>query len=149
MVINFSDGTFNAGESFKFSIDTDPTSIKGLNAPGPGESGSVGGLELSGSTVSVHFSTGAPYNAQLFTDGSLGGSKALVQGGLPDAPGISIAGLSSPAVTANTTHQVTVTGPANAVVRLLHVEGAQFGSLTFDPFEVNSAISVKNVCPNP
>ena len=44
--IEFTD--FQAGESFSFSLDVDPTSIQGTATPGPSNSGYVSGLELTG-----------------------------------------------------------------------------------------------------
>ena len=44
---------FDPGDFSAFSLDIDPTSIKGGSAPGPAESGSVGGLELVGATVTA------------------------------------------------------------------------------------------------
>jgi len=40
--------SFSASRTFQFSVDVDPTTIKGAAAPGPNESGSVSGLELIG-----------------------------------------------------------------------------------------------------
>ncbi|MEL6166425.1 MAG: hypothetical protein AAFR37_22675 [Cyanobacteria bacterium J06628_3] len=46
---------FDPGETFTFSADVDPTSVRGLPQPGPQDSGSVSGLELIGSEVTVTF----------------------------------------------------------------------------------------------
>ncbi len=57
---------FGPGETMRFSIDNDPTSTKGTGAPGPHESASVSGLELTGSRVTVMFDDGAVLVGDLF-----------------------------------------------------------------------------------
>ena len=47
---------FDPGEEFGFSIDIDPTSMKGASGGGPAEAGKISGLELIGSTVELKFS---------------------------------------------------------------------------------------------
>ena len=91
-------GDFDAGETFGFSVDIDPASIEGSATTG--SAGSVSGLELSGSTVTVGFSDGTSYTGALFADNqdggapSAGGAEALVRAGLAAAPTLSIAGVS-------------------------------------------------------
>ena len=55
---------FDPGDFSAFSLDIDPTSIKGGSAPGPAESGSVGGLELVGATVTAPFDNGPTLTGQ-------------------------------------------------------------------------------------
>ena len=62
--IDFTD--FDPGETFTFSVDMDPTSIKGVGAPGPNESGSVSGLELSGQKVTMDFDDGSTESGRSF-----------------------------------------------------------------------------------
>jgi len=142
--IDFTD--FAPGEKFEFSIDQDPTSTEGLNAPGPGESGSVSGLEQVGSTVTVTFSDGSSYTTNLYGDGSNAGATAIAKANIPAAPVIQAVGLNSPATTNTPNQVIQITGgPANGTVSLLQVEGAFFeggADLQQEPFEVNSVISV-------
>jgi len=142
--ITFDD--FAPGETFTFSVDQDPNSIEGLGAPGPGESGSVSGLEQAGSTITVEFSDGAIYATKLYSDGSSAGGTSVARSELPTAPVLAAIGLSSPATTNVATQNLLLTGgPANGTVSLLQVEGAFFedgGDLSQEPFEVNSVISV-------
>ena len=144
---------FNPDETFSFSIDVDPTSIKGTSAPGPGGSGSVSGLELSGTTVTVTFDDGSSYQAELFrTPESLSASQNIVAGGSLATPGISVVGQSGlQAKVAELDHVIRVTGPANTAVRLLVVESALFitgGGYDIDPFEANSALAVQELTGN-
>ncbi|MDZ4701212.1 MAG: malectin domain-containing carbohydrate-binding protein [Rhodothermales bacterium] len=149
--IEFTD--FEPEETFTFSIDVDPTSIKGTSAPGPGESGSVSGLELSGALVTVTFDDGSSYQAELFrTPESLSGSQNIIAGGSLATPGISIVGQSGlQAKVADLEHVIRVTGPANTDVRLLVVESALFitgDGYAIDPFEANSAIAIQELTGN-
>lgn len=137
---------FAPGETFTFSVDQDPTSIEGLQAPGPDESGSVSGLEQVGSTVTVTFSDGSSYTTNLYSDGSNAGATSVARDALPTAPVLSAIGLPSPSTTNMASQNLQITGgPANGTVSLLQVEGAFFedgGDLGQEPYEVNSAISV-------
>jgi hypothetical protein len=65
-VLNLVFSSFNQGDSLSFSIDIDPTSIKGVPAPGPQDSGSISGAELTGSLVTVYFSDGTVQTLPLF-----------------------------------------------------------------------------------
>jgi len=86
---------FDPGETFTFSADVDPTSVRGLPAPGPKESGSVSGLELIGSEVTVDFDNNATYTGETYRiPGSLDGSEAVVQSTLPSKLAIEVLGLS-------------------------------------------------------
>jgi len=137
---------FAPAETFTFSVDQDPNSIEGLGAPGPGESGSVSGLEQVGSTITVTFSDGATYTTNLFSDGSNAGGTSVARDALPAAPVLSAIGLSSPSTINVASQNLQITGgPANGSISLLQVEGAFFeggGDLSQEPYEVNSVISV-------
>ena len=145
LTLSFTD--FQSGETFNFSVDVDPTSIQGTGAPGPGESGSVSGLELTGSAVVVEFSGGSSQSARLYKQpGSSGGSQNTVKQNPAGAPTISMVGLPNPA-TVNAPNQVVhITGPADAEVLVLIVEGAFYvpagGAYDPDPYEANSAVKV-------
>ena len=149
---------FEPGETFAFSVDVDPTTIKGDSAPGPYESGSVSGLELARSEVTVSFENGAEHVGTLFSDGSLGGSVGVVKNDSAPAPTLDVRNVSlgsttlSPdhvaATVTNASQTVAVTGSAGATVRLLRVEGGQFtegvpnGGYDVEAFEANSAVVV-------
>jgi hypothetical protein len=149
--IQFTD--FAPGEVFTFSIDNDPTSIKGSAAPGPGESGSVSGLELAGATVAVEFDDGFTHTVQTFqTPGSVSGSENMVRRGGPPKPGISALGIpEDPVVVSAAQQTLRVSGPGGTDVSLLVVEGALYtqglpgGGYDLDPFEANTAILVQEI----
>jgi len=149
---------FDPGETFAFSIDVDPTSIQGSAAPGPGESGSVSGLELAGATVTVTFADGSTHVGTLASDGSAAGAVAVVDSTVPDAPSIDPVAVDesttlSPVHTATTVttpaQTVSVSGPAGATVRLLQVEAGLFtdglpgGGFDIEAYEANSAVGVE------
>jgi len=147
LVIRFDD--FVTGQLFAFSVDVDPTSINGSAPPGPNDSGSISGLELVGTTMTVVFDDGASWKRQLFRE------PGSVTGGIIDAiptalprPQINVLGLSTPTDTNNANQTVRVSGPAGASVRLLIVEGALYtggvpgNGFDLDPFEANTAIKV-------
>lgn len=146
-------GGFDPGDQFEFSVDVDPTSIKGSGAPGPGESGSVGGLELVGATVTVTFDTGEILINQVWRMADRGpqgpnhsGAVAVLRGGLPPRPQIEIAGIVPPAIVGNPGQTVRVTGPAGQPVTVLVVEGGLFveglpgGGFNVQPFDANNAL---------
>jgi hypothetical protein len=150
-VLEISFNDFDPGEQFAFSIDVDPTSIRGVNAPGPNESGSVSGLELVGTTVTVTFADGMSalgYSYRL--PDSLSGSEALVRAGLPASPLVEVYGVPTPpAAVANANQILHVTGSPGSTARVLVVEGGLFtaglpgGGFDIAPFEANSAIQVQ------
>ncbi|WP_420645509.1 hypothetical protein [Candidatus Leptofilum sp.] len=146
--INFTG--FGPGESFTFSLDVDPTSIKGTAAPGPNESGSVSGLELVGTAVTVTLADGTLLNGEIFRqEGSNGGGDLLLREGLLAAPTLELVGSTTPPATVMQASQtVRVTGEPGRTVRLLVVEGGLFttavpgGGFDLDPFEANSALKI-------
>jgi|GEM_PF-5978078 len=138
---------FDSGESLQFSIDADPSSIKGTQSPGPGESGSVAGIEFTGSAASFSFSGGQVISNEVFKQAtSPGGGIVTAQAGLAAAPGLSVVGVAgSTATVANAQQTVAVTGPAGGVVRVLVIEGGAFvggGSQPLGPYQANSALGV-------
>ena len=83
--IAFSD--FDPGETFTFSADIDPTTIRGAADPGPEASGSTSGFELIGSQVTITFSDGSTITTDLYRKtNSTTGSTAAVKLGAPAAP---------------------------------------------------------------
>ncbi len=143
--LSFND--FDPGETIAFSVDVDPTSIQGSSAPGPGQSGSVSGLELTGSAVNVEFGDFTILETDLYRQpGSEGGSQATLTDTLPSAPTIAVVGLSTPATTNDPNQTVSISGPANAEVALLVTEAALFepsgGAFDPNPYEANSVVVV-------
>jgi hypothetical protein len=154
LVLRF--GGFDGGDRFEFSVDVDPTSITGVSAPGPAESGSVGGLELVGATLTAVFDNGATYTNQVYrlpNGGAAGpahsGAWALLRAGVPARPQVSVLGVAAPAVVTAPGQTVRVTGPAGRPAVVLVVEGGLFlggvpgGGFDVDPFEANSAVTVR------
>jgi hypothetical protein len=141
---------FEPGEMLAFSVDCDPTSVKGADAPGPNHAGSISGIELIGAAVTVFFDDGTsivgyPYR----TPGSETGAEVVVQALLPPKPTITAAGFSdSQATTSTATQTITAYGPEGATVSLLVVEGALYlfnvpnGGFDIDPYEANTAVSI-------
>ena len=148
LTIDFSD--FNPGETFTFSVDTDPTSIKDAAQPGPSDSGSVSGLELTGSAVSVDYVGGAAITGQLFAapTGSSGGQVNL-RADLTEAPALSLEGGTSPTTVSDAAAVIEISGTPGATVELLHVESALFldgvpgGGFDIDPYERNKVVGIE------
>ena len=142
--------SFSASRTFQFSVDVDPTTIQGATAPGPNESGSVSGLELTGATISITFSDLSVLSGRCFrVPGSDGSCAVTLSSNWPAAPGLVLLGVpASPATVVTPAQTARVTGPANAQVVLLQVEAGLFtadlpsGGFDIDPFEANSAILV-------
>src|SRR5262249_11187998 len=126
------------------------TSIKGVTAPGPNETGSVSGLELSGGLVTMGFDDGSTLTAQLYREpGSLGGGRAILRADPPGQPTLEMLGLSGPHVVVTNPSQIArLIGPPDAPVSLLVVEGGLYtagvpgGGYDLDPFEANTALIV-------
>lgn len=144
---------FDPGDRFEFSVDVDPTSIQGVGAPGPGESGSVGGLELVGATITATFDTGEVLVNQVWRMAERGpqgpnhsGAVAVLRAGLPPRPQLEIPGITPPAVAGSANQTVRVSGPPGQPVTVLVVEGGLFtqdlpnGGHNIEPFEANNAL---------
>jgi hypothetical protein len=113
---------FDPGEEFDFSIDMEPTSIKGSVAPGPSHSGKISGLELNGATVTVTYSDGQTIRSETFrTAGSNRASQTTNENGLPLAPGLTAIGITSPANVSSANQTLQITGPPGATVRLIQM----------------------------
>ena len=147
---------FDPGDFSTFSLDIDPTSIKGAGAPGPAESGSVGGLELVGATVTATFDNGQTITGQvtrLPDDGGVGpdhsGGISVLRDGQPPRPALAVVGVSAPAVVSSAGQTVRVGGPIGRPVTVLVVESGLFlegvpnGGFDIDPFEANNAITTR------
>jgi hypothetical protein len=144
--INFTD--FAQGETFEFSIDTDPTSIRGISANH--SAGSISGLELAGATVTVVFDDGSGHVTQLYRKGTeLGASENIANQTTPSAPSISIIGITTlPTEVTNPSQTVRVNGLPNAEVKLLVLEGGLFvngvpaGGYDIDAYEANRLLNI-------
>ena len=147
---------FDGGEQFWFSVDVDPTSIAGVGAPGPGEAGSVGGLELIGATITATFDDGTVLTnevGRLDDPGNGGrthsGAVAILRPDLPSRPVVAVSGIEGPAVVTSAQQTVRVTGPVGHPFVLLVIEGGLFtagvpnGGFDLDPFESNTAVDVR------
>ncbi len=148
-IVEMSFTDFGPGETFTFSADVDPTSIRGTSAPGPNESGSVSGLELVGSEATIAFDDASVRKTEMYRiPSSLKGSKNTGKADLPAKPSIGAVGTQAPATVANPGQTIRVGGPAGADVSLmvmesgLFVEGMPNGGHDIQPFEANSAIAV-------
>lgn len=147
LILNFNE--FNPGEQFNFSVDVDPTSIRGVPAPGPGESGSVSGLEMVGATVTVTYEGGLTVTGQLWRlPGSDSGAQLVLRPDLPAAPTIELVGAPPPPATVNTAAQtLRISGEPGQRVRVFLVQGALFtaglpgGGFDIDPYEANSVLA--------
>lgn len=147
LTINFTD--FGPGEFFNFSVDVDPTSIRGSSAPGPNESGSVSGLELVGSQVTITFSDGTTEVVSLYRiPGSVSGSQNVVKVGSLAQPVIELLSVTTPATVTDANQIVRIEGPAGATVQLLIAEGGLYtdglpgGGFDIDAFEANTLVDV-------
>ncbi|MBE2202427.1 MAG: hypothetical protein IAE79_27695 [Anaerolinea sp.] len=145
-------GGFGPGGMFSFSVDVDPNSIRGSNAPGPNASGSVSGLELAGSTVTVTFDNGLTLVQQLSPmPGSDKGAEAVVRQGVPEQPQLTVLGLAEvPAAVTEANQFVRVTGgEPGQIVSVLVVDAGLFtvgvpgGGYDLDPYEANSVIAIR------
>jgi hypothetical protein len=146
LTVDFSD--FDPGEAFTFSVDIDPTSIRGATQPGPNESGSVSGLELSGAPVTVTFTDGSTITGNLFGPTGLSLGEVSIEQTTTTTPVISIVGEPSPTTLTDPNITVRVTGTPGDTVELLHTESGLFldgvpnGGYDIDPYESNSVIAI-------
>jgi hypothetical protein len=76
LTVNLDGSGLAAGQTFSFKVDVDPASINGP-APGPNEAGSISGFEHLGALVTIGYADGSSQAAEVFTDGSSGGGKAI------------------------------------------------------------------------
>ena len=139
---------FDPGEEFKFSVDIDPTSILGAAVPGPNDTGSVSGFEVSGATVQAAFVAGFDYQNNLFrVPLSDVASEAVLVADPAVAPIVELVGVPSLSSVSSATQTLRVTGTPGSVVRVIRAEGALFlegvpnGGFDIDPFEFNTVLS--------
>lgn len=147
---------FDAGESFTFRTDIDPTSVKGTPSPGPSNAADISGLEVTGAGVTVVFDDGAQVSGELFAleEGAsfykVHSEVVLTEEPLGPAPSLSLLGVTTPSIVTSASQTMRVFGPVGANVRLLqtevalHVEGVADGGYDIDPYEANKAILVRD-----
>lgn len=135
-------GGFDPGETMTFSLDIDPTNIR--NSGVQADAGSVSGLELLGSTVTVNYADGTSQQSEIFGDGSAGGGEASVAFGDAVAPVLHLAGQSSGKIGVGVQAQtVTVTGAANSTVKVAVITGGTGNNVTpIDIWDANKATAV-------
>ena len=141
---------FDPGESLSFSIDIDPTSIQGAAQPGPHESGSISGFELSGATTTVYFDNGEVLSSRLFRSiGSNIAAEATLNSSPLTVPSIQALNISAiPSEVSNANQTIRLTGTVGSNVRLviaeagLYLGGVPNGGYDIDPFEANNFIKV-------
>lgn len=150
LVLDFA--SFDPGDSLAFSVDVDPNSIKGSGAPGPGESGSVAGLELIGATITATFENGLVISGELermLDPGNDAGALAYVREGLPERPSLEILNQSPPEIVNVAEHVARVSGPPGQPVLLRVIEGGLFtaglpgGGFEIEPFDANNALGFR------
>lgn len=138
--------SFDPEDTLTFSVDIDPTSIKGVQAPGPFESGSVAGLEMVGMTVHALLADGTHLTGQLtYLTGSIAGGQAVLTEGIPPTPTAMLVDLTTPTETAVPEQQLQITGRPFMQYHVMRVEGGLFldgAGFDIDPFEANSLLLV-------
>ncbi|MEM8720692.1 MAG: carbohydrate-binding domain-containing protein [Cyanobacteria bacterium P01_G01_bin.39] len=144
-------GDFKPNQTLEFSVDVDPTSIKGAKQTTSIDAGSISGLELIGATATVEFADGEIISGQFYSvpngDGTpnITASQVLLTSETSTAPTIEVVGLADKATVGEATQTIRVTGTAGTEVSLLIVEGALYvenGGFDIDPFEANTALAV-------
>ncbi|RYD63501.1 MAG: hypothetical protein EOP83_12015, partial [Verrucomicrobiaceae bacterium] len=152
ITVNCSGLDFVSGSLLKFSSDIDPLSIKmtptPVMGPGPFESGSISGMEIIGSTVTVTFDDGTVRKSRLAglpgTSNANKGSMSILATSQLPTPAISVAGHASP-FTTTTQPTVRIVGTPGAIAKVGVFRSAlrlDDGTLTvpgyqIDPFETN------------
>ena len=151
--ITFPSADFAPGNEMTFSADIDPTSVKGTAGPGPGDSSSINGLELSGTTVTVTFDDGTVRKVRtsgLQVSGYTHSNKtsvALLTSDVLPTPKLTVPGKTSPFV-ANSQPTIRVAGPAGSTVKVWVLSAELFlegGGYDVDPFEANNVTSFATV----
>ncbi|MEO1671935.1 MAG: hypothetical protein AAFR77_14305, partial [Cyanobacteria bacterium J06631_2] len=142
--------SFEPGQTLKFSVDVDPTSIKGAGDPGPSDSGSISGLELVGATITVKFADDSELTGQVYrTPGSEVASEVTLSAAPQAAPEITAVGFDGSATVGDANQTIKITGTPGAEVSVLILEGGLYteanGGNDIDPFEANRAIAVNEL----
>jgi hypothetical protein len=151
-VLDVDTSGFDPGDTLRFSIDIDPTSIRGVSGNPTPDAGGIGGAELSGATLTVRFSNGGERTTDIsLKPGSKTDGRATASAGTPGAPGLSRLSGASPAAVSSASQTVVVSGPAGAagVVVVaegqLNVKNVPGGGYDLDPWEANTAVRLDEV----
>ncbi|MEL6788089.1 MAG: hypothetical protein AAFO76_11910, partial [Cyanobacteria bacterium J06607_15] len=142
--------SFGPGQTLKFSVDVDPTSIKGAGDPGPSDSGSISGLELVGATITVKFADDSELTGQVYrSPGSEVASEVTLAAAPQAAPEIAAIGFDGSATVGDANQTIKITGTPGSEVSVLILEGGLYteanGGNDIDPFEANRAIAVNEL----
>ena len=145
--INFND--FQSGETVEFSIDVDPTSIKGIDQSRSQYSGSISGLELVGATAKVELANGTILEGQLSRiPNSDTGSQVILTANPIAAPTIEAVGFNAAATVTDAEQTIRVIGTPGSNVSLLAVEAALYienGGFDIDEYEANTVLSANEL----
>ncbi len=88
-VLDVDTGGFDPGDTLKFSIDIDPTSIRGVSGTPTPPAGGIGGAEMHGATLTVRFSDGSVRTTDIsITPGSVTDGRATASAARPVEPGL-------------------------------------------------------------
>ena len=148
--IDFND--FAPGEQLTFGVDMDPISIQGEIDDPPSKSGSISGLEMTGTLVTVTYSNGETRTIELYRKqpDSIGGSNNIVRPNIPSAPSIDMVGVDTQTAVSESAQTVVVqTGELQSDVKLLQLESALFladlenpDGYDVDEWDTNSVIAI-------
>jgi hypothetical protein len=106
-----------------------------------------------GEAVTVEYGDGTTQTNDLFGDGSAGGAQATADSDVPGAPTLGVQGVSlqstdfpahEAATVGNSSQTLTLSGPADATVQLIHVEASEppTDGYDLDAFEADNAQAV-------
>jgi|GEM_PF-616703 len=145
VTLNFND--FRQSETMIFRVDTDPTSVRGLVAPGPDNAGHISGYELIGSEVTIEFNDGTILTTELWRNASsVTASINNASNTVLATPSIEVVGIATtPTTVGDVSQTIRVTGPAGAQVSLLVSEGDMVDPAAYDvdAFELNTILNVQ------
>ncbi|GEM_PF-358006 len=150
------EGGFEAGETFVFSWDTDPTNISYVTTNnGPGGGGKTSGLDLAGTKVTIEWDNGAIITKELwYSSGTVAGSQAFFNNNTIPRPSIDIPALPQDSMRVDSVnHIVRVTGEPGRQVSLIVGEGGNYytgdgipeGGYDPDYFEMNNVFAFEEI----
>lgn len=148
--------TFDQGDFLSWSVEVDPTSIKGSTGTtgSSATTGKVSGVEMIGAKFWAEFDDGSTQVGQLWRlpNGHLGASSNKIKEDKPPTPSIQVLGLTDDTVsTIQADQTVRITAPSGTNVSLLIAEGGLFkgglpgGGYDIEPFENNRIVDLQQV----